>query len=452
MAFNSSLSIQNLSGDTDPDYIYYNASIINSSVRAPWNRGQDPPVRFSETRDVPILQDASKYNFSIIRFSMDGPNKDLPMFIPLIRIGVLDNPTQNVNLTIYSVELKATLNYTVGPTTVNQTFYSNQPVIYESETQDLTLAPVPLPNSTVIGQDITSRYYWVYTYNHWLDLCNKALAAAVLDIQAQFGVAWAAAGGGAAPVLQTKAPYITYSPASGLFTIHSDRYGFGGAARASVVAPTASEDFSLYFNANMFGLFANFKNLYVNEFGTERTNLIYTGPVGYTNVETVPAGTPVGTLPLTATTYWLNEQDYESTSTLWSPIESIVFNSSLLPLVFEQTGDPVVFGDSNTNTELTNSRPAFQPIITDIALPVEDAHGYRELIYYAPSAEYRLASFSRSKQSLNQIDVQVFWKNRLDGKLYQITMYNSSSVSLKIMFRRRGVYDFPHPAKGGYDV
>ena len=445
-------TIATLAGDTDPDYVYYNADIINSSVRAPWNRTADPQVRFLETRDTPILQDASKYNFSIIRFSMNGPNKDLPMFIPLIRIGALDNPTKNVNLTIYSVSLRATITYTSGPTTLTQTFTSVQPVIYQSETQDTSIAPVPLADTVWVEQDITTRYYWVYTYSHWLELCNTALLAARNDIEAQFQTAWTAAGGAGTPTLTTKAPYLTYTSTSNLFSLYSDRYGFGGASRASAIVATDDEDFSLYFNANMYGLFANFNNTYVNEAGTELTNLIYTGPVGYTNVETVPAGVPAGTLPLTATTYWVNTQDYESTSTLWSPIESIVFNSTLLPLVFEQTGDPVVFGDSNTNSELTNSRPAFQPIITDIALPMEYAHAYRELIYYAPQAEYRLASFTRSKQTLNQIDIQVFWKNRLDGKLYPIQMFNASSVSVKVMFRRRGVYDYPHPAKGGVDV
>jgi len=200
----------------------------------------------------------------------------------------------------------------------------------------------------------------------------------------------------------------------------------------------------------MFGLFSNFQNTYVNVANSEKDNLIYTGVIGpFQNIVTVPVGIPT---PTGLKSYWYIVQDYESTSTLWCPIESIVFNSSLLPLVFEQTGDPVLFGDSNDNTDATNSRPAFQPIITDIALPIENAHAYRQLIYYAPSAEYRLASFQRSRSAINQIDVQVFWKARLDGQLYPVQMFNSSSVSLKLMFRRRGVYDFPHPAKMGQDV
>jgi hypothetical protein len=440
--------------DTDPDYVYYNATIINNRTNTPFDRSQDPVLRFQETRDTPIVYDASKYNFSIIRFTMNGPNKDLPMFIPPIRTGA-DNAGNNVDLTIYSVSIRIVVSNTTGANPVNVTLTSTQPLIWVTETQDTALAPVPLPATCQTGQDLTSRYYWCYTYSHWVDITNTALTACITDIQTQFQTAWNAAGNvGAAPSLAIEAPYLTYNPTSNLFTIYSDAKAFGGANRTSI-GTLSDYDASLFFNSNTYGMYSNFQNTYVNEPGTELTNLIYLGPVGYSTVSAgVPYGqnvTPIG--PAGSIKYfWSNVQDYESTSTLWSPIENIVFNSTLLPLVFEQTGDPVRFGQSNANTFTNNSQSAFQPIITDIALPVEDAHSYRELIYYAPSAEYRLASFQRSRQPINQIDIQVFWRNRLDGSLYPVTMFNCSSVSVKIMFRRRGIYDYPHPAKAGTDV
>lgn len=455
MSYNGSFSFSGgYDADTDPDYIYYNATIINNRTDVVNNLANfttDPEIRFLETRDQPIIKDASKYNFSIIRFSMDGPNKDLPMFIPVIRTGLEANPTQDVNLTIYSVSLRLTFTYVQGGNTLTGTYTSTQPIIYIPETQDLNVAPVPSPDTILIGQDLSTRYYWVYTYSHWLELVNNALQACITDLNTQITNAWTTAGYALpAPVITTQAPQITYNPTTNLFSIYADRYGFGGADRTSVSSTTANESFKLFFNNNMYGMFSNFQNTYYNYPGTELDNEIYIGRVGpYQNLVNVSSGSPT---PSANKTYWLMTQDYQSTSTLWSPIESIVFNSTLLPLVFEQTGDPVRFGDSTVNTENVNSRPAFQPIITDISLPLDNAHGYRELIYYAPQAEYRLASFQRSRQTINQIDVQVYWKNRLDAKLYPVQMFNSSSVSLKIMFRRRGIYDYPHPAKDGVDV
>jgi len=76
--------------------------------------------------------------------------------------------------------------------------------------------------------------------------------------------------------------------------------------------------------------------------------------------------------------------------------------------------------------------------VTDIAVTNLSASDYRGFIQYIPSAEYRLSAFQRSRTQVANIDIQVFWKNRLDGGLNPVTMFNGSSVSVKCMFRRIG--------------
>lgn len=432
--------------DNDPDMVYYNATIINNRTDVAPVDGKDPQIRFQETRALPIIKDASKYHFSIVRFTMNGPNKDLPLFIPTIRTGA-SNPTNNVNLTTYSITLTAInvaggTTYTSGPT----------PIVYEPETLDPNIAPAPLPSSILDGtQDLTTRYYWVYTYGHWLDLVNKTFTKAWNAVKAQF------------PGAVSKAPYMVYDPTTNLFSLLTDSQGFGK-DRTNV-----GERWEVYFNSDMMGLFTNFNNYYVNGDPTlvpsgtgnygpvvvgsslttplpEATNLIVIQNLANQNVVNVA-------FPGASPSYWFKTtQTCESTSSIWSPIESIVFTSALLPLVFEATGDPVYFGQSNLGLEQQNTQAAFQPIITDIALALNNACNYREFIEYAPTAEYRLASFQRSRQPINNIDIQVFWKNRLDGQLYPVNMFNASSVSLKILFRRRGFFDYPHPSKSGADV
>lgn len=432
--------------DGDPDYVYYNATIVNNNTGANVDT-PNPNVRFQETRSVPILRDASKYNFSIVRFTMNGCGKDLPLFIPVIRTGA-ENPTNNINLTIYSVSLEATFNYVVAGTPYTFTATATQPLIWTPETLDLTQAPLPDPSTCQTGQNITTRYYFCYTYTHWLDITNAALQACVAELQTAFDANWLSPAGWnlPAPIPQiiTTAPTITYNPQSNLFTIYADRYGFGGAARTSAGTNT-DESFRLFFNANMFGMYANFNNLYLN-LPNGLTNEILIYSILYQNILT--AASPPAPA---AKSYWIMNQDYESTSSLWSPIESIVFTSTMMPLVFENTGDPVKFGGSLIGQQ-GNIQSAFTPIITDIALVNSSASDYRAYIQYFPSAEYRLASFQRSKMPINNIDIQVYYKNRLDGQLYPIQMFNGSSVSIKFMFRRRGVADYPHPAKGGVDV
>jgi hypothetical protein len=137
--------------------------------------------------------------------------------------------------------------------------------------------------------------------------------------------------------------------------------------------------------------------------------------------------------------YYLAQQDYSSTDSLWSPVSSIVFTSTLLPVKSEQTGAPVVLGIGNLGFSAPTVQSAFQPIITDISLDTSSgsADAYRRFIYYAPAAEYRLSDFSSSKQDVRNIDIQVFWKNRLDNQLYPVTMFNLSSVSIKVMFKHK---------------
>jgi hypothetical protein len=299
---------------------------------------------------------------------------------------------------------------------------------------------------------------------------------ATLYGQQGFGYTLDTAPGNYAPVLQigTTAPFLGYNPSSNLFSLYADAYGFGWSEGSVLVAPTraaiqasqtsiatsnnnvptpyyAVEKCRLYFNQNLNGLFNNFKNLYGQaNWGNTATNYqnfneIFIGNYLGQNLATV--GVPLQPIPIPPNqlvpspgiqkSYYLMVQDSESTSTLWCPVASIVFTSGFLPIVNESTGFPIIFGTGNVNNQNT-VQSAFQPIITDVALANQTASDYRGFINYTPTAEYRITSFQRGRNEVRQIDIQVWWKNRLDGQLYPLQMYNLSSVGIKIMFRKKG--------------
>lgn len=416
---------------TDYDNIYFNALIINNRTEITQDQ-IDPRVEFQETRQRPILADASRYAFSIVRANLNGPGLDLPVFIPSIAIGPVDNPTQDVNQTIYTVSLRITTNYTVGGNPYTATFTSTKPLIWITETQDLVQAPVPVPATTITGQDVSTRYYWCYTITHWLQILNTAYETCLADIQAQFAANYTAPAGwnlpGPAPTLQTAAPVFIYNPTSNLFSFYADRTSFGGAARTSAGTAT-DENAALWMNQNTYGMFANFNNIYTN-LPNGLTNQLLVYPILYQNILNV-ASPPAPT----AKSYWIMNQDAPSTSQLWSPVESIVFTSIMMPLAYEGIGAPIKFGTSAVGTS-GNIESAFTPIITDIALTQTSCFDYKQFVQYIPSAEYRLTSFVKSQTPIYNIDVQLFWRNRLDGKLNPLQMFNGSSVSLKLYFRR----------------
>jgi hypothetical protein len=217
----------------------------------------------------------------------------------------------------------------------------------------------------------------------------------------------------------------------------------------------------------MEGLFANFDNNYYNttspfwknSAGTTENRWAYpnatpasetTFPLGFANqmvVKSINYGQNylfktaiISKSTVGETAYIVMTQDYLSNSTLWSPIESIVFTSALLPIQNESQAPPNALGTKNTGNSAATSQSAFAPIITDVALDLSsDPSGYRKMIYYAPSAEYRMSDFQNSKSDIRSIDIQVFWRNRLDNNLYPLSMFNLSSVSIKLMFRKKAI-------------
>jgi hypothetical protein len=528
-------SIQTVGGTHDaPTHIYYNADIINNNTndRAGGLVTVDPQIRFSETRDSAIVKDSSEYFFSIVRFDMNGANKDLPLFIPTITAGTGQT---NVDWTVYACAIAyqqrwqftdiAPVTFTIAP--------DPRFVIYTPETQNPVLAPTPrtmaVPNfagvynpaltyqtGQIVGttlnvygavdgpfyqaiqpvplatappnpafwllvpgnignsQDLSSRYYWVYTYQHMVDLVNQTLTQAHLNIYNEFAIQWAATGtvdpfpyptfASFQAVVNT--PQMVFNPDNHRFRIYGDSDGFGQRITAftpvapGVTGPLTAPQFRLFFNSNMYGLFSNFNNTFYETPLLPGFNLVPTSiPVnaGYTNeilftnkfyqnvadyrIPPFAGVAPLGYVPIAEQKpYWVAEQDYASDDSLWSPIGSIVFTSTLLPIKTEATGQPLVLGNGNLGFSSATSQNAFQPIITDIALDTSQPGGaseYRTFVSYAPTAEYRLADLSPSRQEIRNIDIQVYWKNRLDSSLNPINMFNLSSVSIKVLFRRR---------------
>lgn len=324
-------------GGSDSDMIYYNASIINTNATDSGTVGPPPLVKFNETRDAPIVKDASQYNMSIIRFAMNGPNKNLPLFIPVIQTNGSEFPNQqNPNRTIYyvSIPYQRSWSYTdingVAQTKVFTIANSSTPVIYRPESQNTVLAPVPsVPATGIIRQDLSSRYYWIYTYDHMARLVNEAMSNAMLATWNVFNLAWVNdpdIDQDESPfpyptfndfLVDHDVPFIKYNPESTLFEIYGDTRAFNVASQLSptatidpttgypigtnipvpaftppvvpappFVAQPASEPYlRLFFNSNLFGLFTNFNNTFYG--ANQGSSIQFPLTVGPTKIPTI---------------------------------------------------------------------------------------------------------------------------------------------------------------------
>jgi hypothetical protein len=300
-----------IDGGADSDYIYYSASIVAAQQTDRFQIGDTPVVKFNETRAAPIVRDASLYDFSIIRFSMNGPNKNLPLFIPLIQLNDFYYPNQqNPNLTIYTTAIpyQREWYYTDVLGAVTSKIFTitvpSSPVAYKPETVNQQTTPVPVaPPGGFTKQNLGTRYYWVYTYKHWLDLVNQTFVEAMHATYTEFKRVWNEDTGidlGVSPfpydtftdfVLEHDVPFIQYDEISKLFSIYGDTRAFNVSGQINGFSDRLGEPFGvqqglpafvpplaptpptaavaksapylrLFVNSNMFGLFTNFNNTY----------------------------------------------------------------------------------------------------------------------------------------------------------------------------------------------
>jgi hypothetical protein len=101
---------------SDPDNIYYTANIVNNRTSTFLGINNDPPALFNENRDTPIVRDANDYNVSVMKVTINGSGKTLPIFVPQIKPGNAD-PIYGINAATSSgTAIGSTLTYTVGST------------------------------------------------------------------------------------------------------------------------------------------------------------------------------------------------------------------------------------------------------------------------------------------------------------------------------------------------
>lgn len=433
MDYRSSIERFRTNPNSEPSHVYYNATIINNNAEETGALADDPNIYFSETRDTAIIKNSGAYEFSIVRFSLNGCGVDIPLFVPIVQLN--QTAPGNVNLTEYTVNIQATVingAYPGGVSTLPATTETDVLWIPEAQT-----APVPTASTVEVGgtgQDLSTRYYYASTFSHVVDLINTALTTSHASLVAYFA--------GLAPpvVITTTAPQLRYDEESGLFVFYCDRFGYGGTSRTSA-GGLQDENFTLYMNTNLYNLLSTFPTLRAG-LSNSRTYALDVRNRFWTNIynpvqPTLAAGLWVQSAQVPSNVgYWEVKQNYKSTSSFWSPVESIVFTSARIPIVKEDTGEPLRFGQSNNGIAST-SQSAFIGIITDITQAgAENGFDYQTQTVYVPQGEYRMASLNGTGE-IRDLDIGVFWKNRLDGKLYPIRMPNLSSVSIKMLFRRK---------------
>jgi hypothetical protein len=363
----------------EPDHTYIDTSVINNDTT-----GTNPRsvLTFSESRTTPYVQNPSDYYLSIIRFSLQSSS--LPVFIPQVVVGQADP-----NKTIYSITLKY------------KTFEYQQFIQYEPQDKS-----APVANPPLVSQDMSTKYYYVYSYQHFIKLLNQAFDLAYAGLNALV-----IAGGDILP--SSNIPYIDYDPNSKLANLIADKAGYDEA----LVDPI-----KIYFNSPLFHLFAtmhaeyyginvtNGKNFQLSVYDTKGNELLmgtYTALIMYQELTTVA---------------------------LWCPIQSIVFTCGSVPVASTLTSPAKVFNSSQSLSNVISSNTT-QPVMTDLEIGIDALNQYTPNILYVPQSEYRLSDLIGNIPLYN-IDISVFWKDRF-GTLRPFELNSGCGSDIKIMLRKK---------------
>lgn len=413
---------------SQPSQIYYDLDVVNTVQPAFTTSSTAQPNRltFTEVRSSPILDNPSDYFLSIVRFSLDTAGS-MPLFLPQIdlknTVGVA--PWNN---TVYYVSVEYN-----PPASPADRLIAKQRVIFVP--QNNTLPPPSASPNTL--EEATNPYYWVNNIQSFICMINEALKLAYADIVSQASSA---------------VPAITLPPT---WVAGNEPYLLWDATSAKATLVTQADLFEqdclslgnakgfVYFNNPLFILFSSFQAIHnytfnpnpVNSNDNEANYLlkVFNKKGGSLN-NYVPAnidasGNIIGSGP--PYNSFFMEQPYSTGATM-CPIQSLVFTTTLVPVLPQLIGIPRILTNQNSssgaNDNLSNE-------ITDLVVNLNTGTEYFPNVIYLPTAEYRLIDL-QGNSPLYGIQISVQWKD-IYGIYHDFYLQNGCSCSLKILFRKK---------------
>lgn len=392
-----------------PTHEYIDCEIVNNSTT-----DLSPiPVIFNSIKTSQIVDDCSEYYLSVTRWSLDS---GLPQIIPQIKL-YNNTGSNNINETAYVVNI----GYDgIGATPSKISFFDTVARSVTFEPEDLTITP-PLLNPSGSDDVYTNPYYFIHSIGNFLAMVNKTISLAWNSFIVNFNSTYPnnqipTDPSPPPPTFDWNGNIITLSCA--LNWIYSE-----------------SNPFNLYitFNTELHNLFDTFpykfldKSLTANDKGKSYAMMFYKNQWESTYTD----GNPLQT-------YFVYNQEGSSVPS-WSPVQSIVFQTSTIPVNPSKTGAPTYTG---ANLKESIQASGISNILTDFQIPLDRGDEMtNSVLYYASSGEYRLFDLMSNGGLLN-LNISIFWKDRL-GFIHPFLLKNGASGSIKILLRKKSFNGLP---------
>lgn len=401
------------------DIIYYNAIMYGQGVAS------SSYATFEDTRTQALLNKASDYLMSVIRFSIDASH------IPLFVCQVIPNPlnVNDLNLTPYTV----TLQY-------NNIKYT-QNIIFSPDSR-FTGSSLQQPPSAVLGQDNTTDYYYIYYYQSFIKMINDAINGAYAAMSA------------ANPGVFTgkPAPYIIYNARDQQISLiipvitvgannnaYLTQYDING---LPIYNPQPADTVIFYTNSLLYRFLEGIAAFVIGTGQTTYPNFLFLiddlknngyyppilNPSNILLNQNPINNTVAGLTSTVSPNYLIFTQEYDSISS-WDSLASIVFITRTIPI------QPEYIPSQQVNNGNNSTGASSRYILTDFVPNTTRIGEQRGRFIYNPSAQYRYTQL-KSDLTLNKVDMQIFWQDKQQN-LYPMRISAGEINTIKIMFIRK---------------
>jgi hypothetical protein len=412
---------------SQPTQIYYDLDVVNTVQPSQTTAQAAQPNRltFTEIRSSPIIDNPSDYFLSIVRFSLDTAGS-MPLFIPQIELNNSAGGTP-WNNTVYYI----TVEYN-PPAAPADRLIKKSRVIWVPQS---AIYPAPGVVPATI-QANTEPYYWCNNIQSFICMMNEALELAYLDIITQAAAAvppivlpatWIA---GNNPYFLWDAPSAKLTYVAPALVFQQECLGNGTASGF------------VYFNNPLFTLFSSMQTFHNYTYNPSPTSINDTeanyllkvfNKKGGVGDNYIPAEAAAGTTGPPYNALFM-EQPYSTGATL-CPIQSLVFTTTLVPVLPQLIGVPRSLSDNVGTGGATGQNDNISNEITDLVVNLVNGTEYFPNVLYLPTAEYRLIDL-QSNAPLYGIQINVLWKD-VYGIQHDFFLQNGCSCSLKVMFRKK---------------
>lgn len=328
------------------DHVYID---INMRYNADRDIGQKSSLAvYNSTKTEPIIDNPSEYHLVIDRFYLSG------FLIPT---------------------------YIFLPTEPGEVSFR-----YGGGTYTAQLVFDPRTNTIPINDP---TYYWIYDYQHYLDMLNEALFQAFASIPV--------------PPAGAVAPYMVWDSDAQKFIFYAQKAYYDEALAAPI---------EVYFNDTIFKIFPFFPYFEESDSFWRLVIRDYKN-----NTETIGG----------ADYLFLKQQ--ASGVSYWNPAKGLVFTSQSIPVknTYTQINNKAEFQNDSNATSLG--------ILIDFKLDNINSLDQRKQLLYVPQQNYRRLDLYGTSP-LRSIDIQVYWVD-LFGNLNPLRIPKGQEANIKLLFIRK---------------